>query len=87
MPSDIVDESLSIQPSSHKSVINPVTNDNESPQTISTTAICKLSDGKTLTTSTQPTITGVATPGMTVKVKVGGQTLTATAPGATGRPR
>ncbi|MTD32506.1 hypothetical protein [Paludibacterium denitrificans] len=75
---DIVDESLSIQPSSHKSVINPVTNDNESEQAISTTAICKLSDGKTLTTSTQPTLTGVATPGMTVTVKVGGQTLTAT---------
>ena len=80
---DLLDGSLAIQPAARQSVVNLVTNDNIGVQPVSTTPICHLADNKTLTTNSQPTLTGIAVPGMNIRVDIAGQVLTAVA-GSTG---
>jgi hypothetical protein len=80
---DLADGSLAIQPAARQSVVNLVTNDNIGVQPVSTTPICHLADNKTLTTNPQPTLAGIAVPGMNIRVDIAGQVLTAVA-GSTG---
>lgn len=75
----IEDGTLRLIPVSRQRVVNFVTNDNESIEPISTTAICALADGSVLTKSPTPTLSGVADPGVSVRVDIAGQSLGAVA--------